>query len=109
MDDLTEPHFLRHSPGLTIGEIAALTGAELQDATNHSQRMTNIAPIDLAEARDLTFVDNAKFAKALKSTRAGAVLISKQFQCLVPSGLVVLLTPEPYKCFVLVARERCDG
>jgi UDP-3-O-[3-hydroxymyristoyl] glucosamine N-acyltransferase len=105
MDDLTEPHFLRHSPGLTIGEIAALTGAELQDATNHSQRMTNIAPIDLAEARDLTFVDNAKFAKALKSTRAGAVLISKQFQCLVPSGLVVLLTPEPYKCFVLVARE----
>ena len=121
MDDLTEPHFLRHPPGLTLGEIAALTGAELQDVTNHSQRMTNVAPIDLAEAGDLTFVDNAKFAKVLTSTRAGAVLISKHFQCLVPSGLDVLLTPEPYKCFVLVARvgcirpslrptrERCDG
>ena len=67
--------------------------------------MTNVAPIDLAEAGDLTFVDNAKFAKALTSTRAGAVLISEHFQCLVPSGLVVLLTPEPYKCFVLVTRE----
>ena len=77
MDDLTEPNFLRHPPGLTLGEIAALTGAELQDVTSYSQRMTNVAPIDLAEAGDLTFVDNLKFAKALKSTRAGAVLISK--------------------------------
>jgi UDP-3-O-[3-hydroxymyristoyl] glucosamine N-acyltransferase len=105
MYDLTELHFLRHPPGLTVGEIAALTGAALQDVTNHSQRMTNVAPIDLAEAGDLTFVDNVKFAKALTSTRAGAVLISEHFQCLVPSGLVVLLTPEPYKCFVLVTRK----
>jgi UDP-3-O-[3-hydroxymyristoyl] glucosamine N-acyltransferase len=105
MDDLTGPHFLRHPPGLTVGEIAALTGAQLQDVTNHSQRMTNVAPIDLAEAGDLTFVDNARFAKALTSTRAGAILISEHFQRLVPSGLVVLLTPEPYKCFVLVTRK----
>jgi UDP-3-O-[3-hydroxymyristoyl] glucosamine N-acyltransferase len=67
--------------------------------------MTNVAPIDLAEAGDLTFVDNAKFARALTSTRAGAVLINQHFQSLVPSGLVVLLTSEPYKGFVLVARE----
>src|ERR1700736_5795058 len=105
MDVCTEPHFLRHSPGLTVGEIAALTGAELQDVANRPQRMTNVEPIDLAEAGDLTFVDNGKFAKALTSTRAGAVLINQQFQSLVPSGLVVLLTSEPYKGFVLVARE----
>jgi UDP-3-O-[3-hydroxymyristoyl] glucosamine N-acyltransferase len=105
MDDLTEPHLLPHPPGLTVGEIAALTGAELQGATNHSQRMTNVAPIDLAGAGDLTFVDSAKFATALTSTRASAVLVSKQFQCLAPSRLVVLLSPEPYKSFVLVARQ----
>jgi UDP-3-O-[3-hydroxymyristoyl] glucosamine N-acyltransferase len=105
MNDLTEPQFLRHAPGLSLGEIAVLTGAELQGVTNHAQRMTNVAPIDLAEAGDLTFVDNGKFAKALTSTRAGAVLINQQFQSLVPSGLVVLLTSEPYKGFVLVARQ----
>ena len=105
MGDLIEPHFFRHPSGLTVGEIASLTGAVLQDVTTLAQRMTNVAPIDLAEAGDLTFVDNAKFAKALTSTRAGAVLISEHLQCLVPSGLVVLLTPRPYKCFVLVARE----
>jgi UDP-3-O-[3-hydroxymyristoyl] glucosamine N-acyltransferase len=109
MNDLTEPQLLRHSPGLTVGEIAALTGAELQGVTNHSRRMTNVAPIDLAEAGDLTFVDNAKFAGALTSTRAGAVLINEHFQPLVPNGLVVLLTSEPYKGFVLVAREFHPG
>lgn len=105
MNDLTEPQLLRHSSGLTLGEIAALTGAVLQGVANHAQRMTNVAPIDLAEAGDLTFVDNGKFAKALTSTRAGAVLINQQFQSLAPCGLVVLLTSEPYKGFVLVARQ----
>jgi len=102
---LTEPQFLRDPRGLTVGEIAALTGAVLADVTNRSRRMTSIAPIDLAQACDLTFVDNAKFAGALASTRAGAVLISEPFRGLVPSGLIMLLTPEPYKCFVAVARE----
>jgi hypothetical protein len=37
--------------------------------------------------------------------RAGAILISKHLQCVGPGGHAVLLTPEPYKCFVLVARE----
>jgi UDP-3-O-[3-hydroxymyristoyl] glucosamine N-acyltransferase len=105
VDDLTVPHLSRHPPGITIGEIATLTGAELQGTPSHLQRMTNVAPIDLAEAGDLTFVDSAKFAKALTATRAGAVLISGPFQSLVPNGLVVLLTPQPYKCFVQVARE----
>ncbi len=99
------PHFFRHPSGLTVGEIASLTGAELQDVTTFAQRMTNVAPIDRAEAGDLTFVDNAKFAKALTSTRAGAVLISERLQCHVPSGLTMLLTPDPYKSFVKVARE----
>jgi UDP-3-O-[3-hydroxymyristoyl] glucosamine N-acyltransferase len=102
---LAELYHSSHSRGLTIGEIATLTGAELQGTANRLQRVTNIAPIDLAEARDLTFVDNAKFAKALTETRAGAILISERFQSFVPNGLAVLLTPEPYKCFVLVARE----
>jgi UDP-3-O-[3-hydroxymyristoyl] glucosamine N-acyltransferase len=103
---LTKPH---RPFGLTLGEIAALTGAELQDVTTMSQRLTNVAPIDLAEAGDLTFLDSAKFAKALTSTRAGAILISAHLQCLVPNGPVVLLAPEPYKCFVLVARELHSG
>jgi hypothetical protein len=94
MDALTDPHVLRHPAGLTVGEIAALTGAELQDVANRPQRMTNVAPIDLAEAGDLTFVDNAKFAQALTSTRAGAVLISEHFRppdgfLCYPSGPVV--------------------
>ena len=67
--------------------------------------MTECRADDFVEVYDLTFVDNGKFAKALTSTRAGAVLINQQFQSLVPSGLVVLLTSEPYKGFVLVARE----
>ena len=36
--ELTEPHFIRHPSGLTVGEIASLTGAELQDVTTFPHR-----------------------------------------------------------------------
>lgn len=101
---MTGPRFFRHSPGLTIGEIVSLTGAELQDGSMSGQRMTNVAPIDEAEIADLTFFDNAKFKGDLASTRAGAVLISKRLQCHAPAGLTVLLATNPYRSFTEVAR-----
>ena len=105
MKTLTERHFLTDPPGLTVGEIAALTGAELHGAINGARRITGVAPIDRAEPGDLTFIDSARFADAMTLTRAGAVMTSPALYGLLPDGLTALLTPEPYKCFVLVARQ----
>jgi len=105
MEKLTERRFLPNPSGLTVGEIAALTGAELQGANNHSRRITGVAPIDRAEPGDLSFIDSARFAGAMLSTRAGAVMTSPALHGLLPDGLTALVTPEPYKCFVLVARQ----
>ena len=45
---MSEPIFLRQSPGLTLEEIAALTGATLAPPAPHSRRIVNIAPLDRA-------------------------------------------------------------
>jgi len=106
---MAEPKFFRPPIGLTIAEIVSLTGAELQNRGMLDQRMTNVAPIDDAEMADITFVDSVKFAKALPSTRAGAVLVSKRFQGQALSGLTVLITPDPYRSFIKVARALYPG
>src|SRR5207248_7445922 len=48
---------------------------------------------------------NPKFAAALATARAGAVLTTERFEAQVPVGVNLLRTREPYRAFVLVARE----
>ncbi len=98
------PGVLSSNRELTIREIVALTGAEPHPDAALDRRIGNIAPLDTAATADISFLDNAKHLGALSITRAGACLITPRFQAAAPKGLVVLVTDEPYRAFVAVAR-----
>jgi UDP-3-O-[3-hydroxymyristoyl] glucosamine N-acyltransferase len=89
---------------LTVAEIAALTGATLRPDPPPDHRIRNVAPLDAAGAADISFLDDVKHAGELVTTRAGACFMAPHFADAAPSGLVVLLTDEPYRAFVAVAR-----
>ncbi len=101
---MTEPLFFKSAKSLTIGEIAALTGAQPREGAPLDRRISDVATLDRAGPRDLTFLDNPKYADQLPRTRAGACLMAPRFEQRAPSGLVVLRAREPYRAFVSVAR-----
>ena len=94
---------------LTIDEIAALTGAKLRAGDHRDRRIANIAPLDTAVTSDISFLDNSKYTEALAATRAGACFVAPQFEAAAPAGPVVLVTPEPYRAFVTIARTLFPG
>jgi UDP-3-O-[3-hydroxymyristoyl] glucosamine N-acyltransferase len=98
------PDFVKPNCQLTTGEVAALTRAKLRDGDALDRRISNIAPLDTAEASDISFIDSPKHLSALAVTRAGACLLAPRFLAAAPRGLVVLETPHPYPAFVAVAR-----
>jgi UDP-3-O-[3-hydroxymyristoyl] glucosamine N-acyltransferase len=102
---VTEFSFFARAANLSVAEIAALTGAEPCEGADLCRRLTGIAPVDGASADDLTFVTENRFADALKSTRAGAVLTSERFARHAPEGVAVLRVRKPYEAFVAVARQ----
>ncbi len=95
---------LRAERGLTIEEIAALTRAKPRPGDPLDRRIANIAPLDTATASDVSFLDNSKYAEAIGTTRAGACFVSSRFEALAPQGIAVLVTEQPYRAFVAVAR-----
>jgi UDP-3-O-[3-hydroxymyristoyl] glucosamine N-acyltransferase len=97
--------FFDRPSGMTVAEIVTLTGAEANEAALMSHLITGVAPVELAGPADLTFVDGNKFAKALKTSGAGACLMPKHFRDSAPAGLTVLYTEEPYRAFVAVHRK----
>ncbi len=100
---MAKRHFFEQPAGLTVGEIAALTGATPRDGTKLDRVITDIAPLDLAGPDDLTFFDNAKYKDDLRATKAGVCLIAERFEHEAPAGLVLLRAKEPYRAFVAVA------
>jgi len=98
------PDFFPPSRELTVDDIASLTRAKPRADTPLDRRIRNVAPLDAAGAGDLTFLDNRKYLRELPTTRAGACLLAPQFEAAEPAALAVLVTEEPYRAFVAVAR-----
>src|ERR1700742_182706 len=90
---------------LTLAESSSLTGAIPRDGTDLSHAITNVAPIDHAGTTDLDFIQSGKFADALATTSAGAVLTGQRLALRIRPGVNVLVTRAPYGAFVTMARE----
>jgi UDP-3-O-[3-hydroxymyristoyl] glucosamine N-acyltransferase len=101
---MTEPLFFKSAKSLTVGEIAAITGAKPRDGVPLGRVIANIAPLDSARRSDLTFFDNSKYVNELAGTHAGACLLAPRFADKAPPEVVVLAVREPYRAFVAVAR-----
>jgi UDP-3-O-[3-hydroxymyristoyl] glucosamine N-acyltransferase len=101
---MSEPVFLRQTRGLTLDEIARLSGVALT-VPPHNRRIVNVAPLDRASPFDLTFLDHKKYADAAAATHAGACLTTTALAKHLPAHVTVLAVREPYRAFVTVARE----
>lgn len=102
---MSEPVFLRHSQGLSLEEIVALTGATVLAPNQHSRRIVNVAPLDRAAPCDLTFFDNNRFSSAAGKTHAGACLTTTVLAKALPAHVTTLTVREPYRAFVVVAQK----
>jgi UDP-3-O-[3-hydroxymyristoyl] glucosamine N-acyltransferase len=79
---------------MTLGDLAAQLQCELDG--DASIDIARVAPIDDAGPGDLTFLANAKYASALASTRASAVIAAPD---VTNAPCAVLRTKNPYLAF----------
>jgi UDP-3-O-[3-hydroxymyristoyl] glucosamine N-acyltransferase len=92
-------------PGLTVGEIAAMTGATAHTpAVAGGRCMVDVAALDRAAPWDLSFLDNERLAAAAANTRAGACFVTKALAAHLPRRVVALEVDEPFGAFVMAAR-----
>jgi UDP-3-O-[3-hydroxymyristoyl] glucosamine N-acyltransferase len=86
----------------TLSDVAEWTEATTAPGADLTRRIGGVAPLDRAGSRDLTFLDNPRYADALSRSRAAAVLAPKRYAALAPEGVVALIVREPYRAFAHV-------
>ncbi len=105
---MSDPVFLRHSHGLTVAEIAAMSGLAPLDEALAARRIVDIAALERASPAHLSFLDSEREAAAAALTRAGACFATADLAKRLPGRVAVLVVEEPYRAFVAVARKLFD-
>ena len=95
--------FIRHGP-YRLDELARLSGAALAAGTNPDQLISDVAALDTAGPEELSFLDNTAYLGDLENSGAGACVIESKFADRAPTGMALLLSPEPYRAYAMIAQ-----
>jgi UDP-3-O-[3-hydroxymyristoyl] glucosamine N-acyltransferase len=96
---MPDPRFFEALGPVTLAELAAVTGAELRNASDPKLVIRTAAPLGRAEADAVSFLGDRRYLAELRSTRAGACLVPPAHAGEVPEGVAALVTPEPQAAY----------
>ena len=66
--------------------------------------LSGVAPLQTAGPDELSFLDNRRYVEALRTTRAGAVIVHPSLRSQVPATAAAIVTAEPYLGWARAAR-----
>lgn len=100
---MADPRFFTNAGPLSLAQIAELTGAEMSGGGD--VMISDVAPLDAASGKDVSFLDNSKYIEAIKTSKAGACFVHSKHAKYAPSAMRLLVTSDPYRAFALTAQK----
>lgn len=100
---MTDSRFYRREGPFSLARLAELSGAELADPAMAERMITDVAPLYRAAPEDISFLDNRKYVQAFETSGAGACVVHPELADRAPAGMGLLVTPEPYRAYALIA------
>src|SRR5574337_1633432 len=101
---MADPRFFKLQGPFTVGQIAAISKAELADESQAERVISDVAPLETASAEHLSFLDNKLYVEAFAATRAGACIVAAEHKDRAPAGIALLVSPSPYRSYALAAQ-----
>lgn len=101
---MADPRFFSCAGPLTLRQIADIAKAELSRCADGNRRIRDVAPLDRAEADEISFLDNKNYVDAFAASKAGACIVHPDLASRAPEGMVLLVTDEPYRAYARLAQ-----
>ncbi len=101
---MVDLNFFKREGPFTLSELADRTGAFVHDESCKDFVIEDVAPLDCANDKQISFLDNVKYKQDFAETKAGACIISADMLPFAPKECRILLSNYPYKTYALVAQ-----
>jgi len=100
---MPDPRFFRSAGPFRAEDVARRAVAELAPGIDPGSLITDLATLEEAGPGDLIFASDRSYLARLKDSAAGFCLLRPADQAHAPSGMALLLTPQPQRAFALAA------
>lgn len=87
---------------MTTGALASMINGIVEG--DAEIKLSGFAKIEEASEGHLTFIANPKYSHCLESTKASAVLVSKEFEHANPNGVTLIRVEDPYATLAQILR-----
>ena len=98
-----DPRFFECSGPQNLAAVAAAAEGEVVPAAAEGLSFRGVAPLQVATAGEISFMDNRRYTSALEASHAGAVIVHPDMTDRVPPGCIAILCREPYTAWARVA------
>lgn len=102
---MPDPRFFEDLGPVTLGELAAETGAELSRADAAQRTVRGVAILGRAEPDCVAFLADKRHVADLRATRAGACFVTPRDLEATPESCIALVTPTPQAAYAAAAQR----
>ena len=100
---MVSERFFKKKGALTLAEIASIAEVILPEGIDTSIKMQDVAPLEKAGQEDVSWAFIPAVREALKTTKAGAVIVPRKFLSYVPKDTLALISEDPHRSYGLLA------
>ncbi|MFN3827564.1 MAG: UDP-3-O-(3-hydroxymyristoyl)glucosamine N-acyltransferase [Micavibrio sp.] len=101
---MADPRFFIRASAKSVGELAEIAGATIGSGSDSGRMIEDVAPLDAAGPKQVSFLDNIKYKDSFKVTKAGACIVSPDAVAFAPEGVALIVSKQPYKAYALIAQ-----
>ncbi len=101
---MADPRFFSAAGPFSLASLAAAAGLQLTGGADGSTEFVDVAPLDTAGPRDVSFLDNRKYAAQFDGSRAGACIVRPEMAERAPPGMLLLLSGDPHRAYARIAQ-----
>ncbi len=94
---MEHPGFFQRAAAIDVEKLAQATGASFEGAG--ATPIEDVRPLDAAAEGHVSFFDNPKYLDQFSATAASACFVSPKYSRRAPSGVIALISNEPYRAF----------
>lgn len=101
---MTDARFFTSKGPIALSDIVKASGAVLAEEARGGTSFGDVAPLEVADANDVSFFDNPKYLEQFKTSKAGACFVRARYADHAPKGMALLVTEDPYRAYAKTAQ-----
>jgi UDP-3-O-[3-hydroxymyristoyl] glucosamine N-acyltransferase len=100
---MADPRFFDNKGPFTVAQLVEIAADGAVAKGDQSLSITDVAPLDVAGEGQISFLDNRKYVSAFENSNASACVVAPDFEDRAPDGMVLIVTPKPYRAYARIA------